>query len=105
MKQIRTDVIKGGTGRILRFLREKMDDADISKTANVEKQPQKKETFPHKHQMYSIKALNLSMKDLTMVPDEVFEDARSAEVHGVDLSRNKLNCVPDGCVFVCLQAL
>lgn len=100
LKQIRTDVIKGGTGRILRFLREKMDDAELGKTANTEKQPQKKEAFPHKHQMYSIKALNLSMKDLTMVPDEVFQDARSAEVHGVDLSRNKLNCVPDGCVFV-----
>lgn len=95
LKQIRTDVIKGGTGRILRFLREKMDDTALNKTASTEN-VQKKQAFPHKNQLRSIRALNLPMKELTVVPDEVFDDARTAEVHAVDLSRNKLNCVPVG---------
>lgn len=95
MKQIRTDIVKGGTSRILKFLREKLDDKEIVKTETV----QKKETFPHKLQMHSIKALNLAMKELTNVPDEVFEDAKVAEVQTVDLSKNKLHHVPVGYIL------
>lgn len=41
-------------------------------------------------------ALNLTMKELTLVPDHVFEDAKAAEVDIVDLCRNKLQSVPKG---------
>lgn len=98
LKQIRNDIIKGGTCRILKFLREKMEDVvDINKSTNTSV-TQNKSTFPNKYQMRSMKTLTLAMKDLTTVPDEIFDDANNAEVHAVDLSKNKLNAVPVGCV-------
>lgn len=42
------------------------------------------------------RALNLTMKQLTHVPDTVFTEAKAAEVSIVDLCKNKLTAVPDG---------
>lgn len=95
MKQIRNDIIKGGTCRILKFLRDRMESVDGDKKNNITP-PQNKLTAPNKYQMLSLKALNLAMKDLTAVPDDIFDDANNAQVHAVDLSKNKLSCVPAG---------
>lgn len=45
------------------------------------------------------KALSLPMRDLATVSPEVFEQAKKAEVTTVDLCKNKLGAVPDGCVL------
>lgn len=42
------------------------------------------------------RALNLTMKQLTNVPEAVFAEAKAAEVTIVDLCKNKLTSVPDG---------
>lgn len=98
LKQIRNDIIKGGTCRILKFLREKMEDVNIDKSAGASV-AQSKTAFPNKYQMRSTKGLTLAMKDLITVPDEIFDDASNAEVSAVDLSKNKLNAVPAGYNF------
>lgn len=97
LKQIRNDIIKGGTSRILKFLREKLDKTEIrDKTVTSTASVQIKQTFPNKYQMQAIKSLNLAMKELRIVSDDVFEDAKRAEVQNVDLSKNKLTSVPQG---------
>lgn len=49
-----------------------------------------------RYQMRNLRALNLTMKDLTNVPDAVFEEAQKAEVTIVDLCKNKFSEVPKG---------
>lgn len=46
--------------------------------------------------MRNLRALNLAMKELTNVPDSVFEEAKGAEVAAVDLCKNKFTVVPSG---------
>ncbi|CAH2208312.1 jg410, partial [Pararge aegeria aegeria] len=46
--------------------------------------------------MKKSQALMVPSKDLTTVPEDVFHTAVEAEVHIVDLSRNKLTSVPIG---------
>lgn len=95
LKQIRMDIIKGGTCRILKFLRERMEDVGVEKV-NSATGFQDKQIFPNKYQMRTLKALNAPQKELSVVPDEVFEDGKNAEVHMVDLSKNKLVAFPNG---------
>lgn len=46
--------------------------------------------------MRKSKSLSLGMRKLTEIPDDLFKDAQEESVHIVDLSKNKLNNVPDG---------
>lgn len=48
--------------------------------------------------MRNARSLNYSMKDLSNVPEEAFQDALWAEATSVDLSQNKLESVPNGLV-------
>lgn len=49
--------------------------------------------------MRNSRAVNLAMKEISFVPDEVFKDALSADVHIVDISKNKLLEVPSGYAY------
>ena len=46
--------------------------------------------------MKKSQSLMVPSKNLTTVPEDVFSAAAEAEVHIVDLSKNKLNAVPSG---------
>lgn len=46
--------------------------------------------------MRNSRTLSLTMKELTKIPDSVFEEAEQAEVTVVDLCKNKLFEVPAG---------
>lgn len=48
--------------------------------------------------MRNARSLNFSMRDLNDVAESVFDDALWAEVTTVDLSKNKLQQVPNGLV-------
>jgi Leucine-rich repeat (LRR) protein len=97
LKKIRADIIKGGTIRILKHLKEKLDSEEYENipkaSSNVAHEPK---TFPDRYTMKHSRALNLTMKQLTTVPDEVFEEAKTAEVTIVDLCKNKFPSVPGG---------
>lgn len=43
--------------------------------------------------------LNLALKNLTDVPEAVFQEAKEAKVTIVDLCKNKFTKVPPGSVF------
>ncbi|GJQ71783.1 hypothetical protein Trydic_g11476 [Trypoxylus dichotomus] len=97
IKHIRQDIIKGGTTRILKYLRDKLNEEELalspvapkSLTADVS-------LFPNKYVMKNSRSLNLTMKELVSIPDAVFDDAVAAEVSIVDLCKNKLTSVPMG---------
>nr|XP_022917612.1 leucine-rich repeat-containing protein 40-like [Onthophagus taurus] len=102
LKNIRQDIIKGGTSRILKHLRDKLNEEDMKVSPSHAFKPLPVETseFPNKYVMRNSRSLNLGMKDLTSIPDTVFEDALAAEVTIVDLCKNKLAVVPEGLKLV-----
>lgn len=50
--------------------------------------------FTYRYSMKNSKSLNLTMKDVTHIPDSVFDDALTAEVNIIDLCKNKLTALP-----------
>lgn len=100
LKKIRSDVIKAGTFRIIKHLRENLiaeevKDMNISE-GSVFMPPSQ---FPDKFVMRNAHTLNLSMKELKSIPDEVFQDANWAEVSCMDLCKNKLSEFPLGLTY------
>ncbi|XP_026752116.2 leucine-rich repeat-containing protein 40-like [Galleria mellonella] len=87
---VRQDVIRGGTDRMMKFLRDRISEELVcdTKAANNE--------WPDKYTLKKSQSLMLPARDLTSVPDDVFIAAASAEVHIVDISRNKLLQIPNG---------
>ncbi|ERL85345.1 leucine-rich repeat-containing protein 40 [Dendroctonus ponderosae] len=97
LKHIRADVVHTGTQRILQFLREKLSDEDLNALSNgFESAPIEACVFPDRYKMRNGNILNLTMKGLTSIPDEVFIEAKEARVASVDLCKNKLGLVPVG---------
>ncbi|XP_030749929.1 leucine-rich repeat-containing protein 40-like [Sitophilus oryzae] len=96
LKQIRGDIIHTGTQRILQFLREKLKEEDLTETDSVVLVPSDACVFPDRYKMRNGNILNLTMKNLATIPDEVFSEAEEAKVSVVDLCKNKLTTVPSG---------
>ncbi|XP_041988341.1 leucine-rich repeat-containing protein 40-like isoform X2 [Aricia agestis] len=88
LSSVRQDVIRGGTDRMMKYLRDRM--------CEDEEDTRCKEEWPDKYTMRKSNSLLLVSRELTAVPDEVFRAAAAAEVHIVDLSKNKLVAVPPG---------
>ncbi|XP_049867823.1 leucine-rich repeat-containing protein 40-like [Pectinophora gossypiella] len=91
---MRQDVIRGGTDRMMKFLRDRISDEIVSDTRYT------KDDWPDKYTLKKSQALILIGKDLTAIPDHVFAAAADAEVHIVDVSRNKLPALPMGVLNV-----
>ncbi|XP_050303394.1 leucine-rich repeat-containing protein 40-like [Anthonomus grandis grandis] len=97
LKSIRSDVIRTGTQRIMQFLKEKLTEEDLEMLPmGLSCVPADESVFPDRHRMRHGNILNLAMKDLTFVPEEVFRDAKEVRVSTVDLCKNKFTQVPDG---------
>ncbi|EFN80906.1 Leucine-rich repeat-containing protein 40 [Harpegnathos saltator] len=89
IKNIRGDIIRCGTPRILAHIRQTTDSTNVNTKvllpcASVSK-------FPDKYMMKNTKLLSLSGQNLLEFPEEVLIDAVEAAVTVVDLSRNKLS--------------
>lgn len=46
--------------------------------------------------MRNARALNLTMQQLTCIPNDVFQEAEKAEISTVDVCKNKLTEIPEG---------
>uniref|UniRef100_A0A1Y1KX67 Disease resistance R13L4/SHOC-2-like LRR domain-containing protein n=3 Tax=Photinus pyralis TaxID=7054 RepID=A0A1Y1KX67_PHOPY len=105
LKQIRSDVIKGGTARILKHLREKFDEESNSPDYQLKENYPSLNiyTFPDRYVMSHCRSLSLGMQDLNAIPQKVFEDAKTAEVTVVDLCKNKFATVPEGLQLIASQ--
>lgn len=100
IRSIRRDVIACGTQRILKTLRDRDGGGDgpgkhvrMVQAATIPEKP-----FPDIYQLKKTRSLTLCGKALTEVPDQVFVDAKNAEISVVDLSKNKLSKLPEGLI-------
>lgn len=97
IRSIRRDIIQSGTTRILKFLRDRYM-AEQERVDNVDGESTKMKVpldiFPDKYVMKNARSLNLMMKQINTIPDEVFINALEAQVTNVDLSRNKFEKLP-----------
>ncbi|XP_049696309.2 leucine-rich repeat-containing protein 40 [Helicoverpa armigera] len=91
---VRQDVIRGGTDRVMKFLRDRITEEVVNETRLTT------DEWPDKYTLKKSQALMVPGRDLTAVPDHVFAAAADAEVHVVDFSKNKLNSIPSGIVQV-----
>ncbi|XP_050346693.1 leucine-rich repeat-containing protein 40-like [Nymphalis io] len=87
---MRQDIIKGGTDRMMKYLRDRMTDEVVKETRVNEA------NWPDKYTLKKSQALMLPSKELTAIPEDVFIAAADAEVHIVDISKNKFTSVPFG---------
>jgi Leucine-rich repeat (LRR) protein len=94
IRSIRRDVIACGTQRILKTLRDR--DAPINQPKMVQKPTIPEKPFPDIYQLKKTRSLTLCGKNLEEVPDEVFVDAKNAEITIIDFSKNKLKQLPEG---------
>lgn len=94
IRSIRRDVIACGTQRILKTLRDRDGTPSSLKVEQRTTIPEK--PFPDIFQLKKTRSLTLCGKSLTEIPDQVFIDAKDAEITVVDLSKNRLKQLPEG---------
>lgn len=94
IRSIRRDIIACGTHRILKTLRDRNTDRGKVKVEQVATIPKKE--FPDIYDLKKTRSLTVCGKGLTEIPENVFEDAKKAEISVIDLSKNKLPSLPDG---------
>lgn len=94
LRQIRTDIIKAGTTRILQHLREKQKESQESTI--TPKVSLEEGQFPDRFTMRNGNMLNLAMKNISHIPDECFNEAKEANVTIVDICKNIFTEVPSG---------
>lgn len=95
IKSIRSDIIKCGTQRILKTLKER-GGGDFKAPQAAAKPTISETVFPNQWQMKRARILSLGNKMLEEIPLEVFEQAKEAEIQTVDMSKNKLQNLPEG---------
>ncbi|XP_059485503.1 leucine-rich repeat-containing protein 40-like [Neocloeon triangulifer] len=102
LKTLRTDVVKGGTTRVLKVLRGQLssDQKPSMNNSSPSLPGLNSQPWPNKYNMNSSRALKLGLRELTTVPDSVFEEAVKAEVTCVDLCKNLFTQVPQGISLV-----
>lgn len=94
IRSIRRDVIACGTQRILKTLRDR--DGIGNKVQVVQRATIPEKPFPDIYQLRKTRSLTLCGKNLVEVPEQLFVDAKSADISVVDFSKNKLKQLPEG---------
>ncbi|KAJ8730898.1 hypothetical protein PYW08_002311 [Mythimna loreyi] len=89
---VRQDVLRGGTERMMKFLRDRIAEEVVSETRVTA------DNWPDKYTLKKSQALMMPARELTHVPEHVFSASAEVDVHTVDLSKNKLSAIPDGLV-------
>lgn len=95
IRSIRRDIISCGTQRILKTLRDR-DGSVKSDRKSMPEQTIPESEFPTKYQLKKSRILTLVGKGLTEVPEQVFLDAKEADIEVVDFTKNKLQTIPEG---------
>lgn len=89
---VRQDVIRGGTERMMKYLRDRITEEVVCETRFTPDQ------WPDKYTLKKSQALMMPCRELAHVPEHVFGAAAEVDVHTVDLSKNKLSAIPAGIV-------
>ncbi|XP_063230366.1 leucine-rich repeat-containing protein 40-like [Bacillus rossius redtenbacheri] len=96
LRAVRSDVVQCGTARLMRFLRETAAGPGDCLGVAGEGWPSDSPAFPDRYTMRTCQALSLAARELSAVPESVFQEALEAGVKLVDLSKNCLHQVPPG---------
>ncbi|NWR61649.1 LRC40 protein, partial [Bucorvus abyssinicus] len=96
LRTIRRDLLQKGTQELLKYLRSRIQD-DV--TNPNEEPPVTAMTLPSEarinmHAITSLKLLDYSEKQAAVIPDEMFQAARSNTVTTVNFSKNQLKEIP-----------
>ncbi|XP_032664524.1 leucine-rich repeat-containing protein 40-like isoform X3 [Odontomachus brunneus] len=94
IENVRGDIIRCGTPRILAHIRQTTDSTNVN-TRDWLACSTSASKYPDKYMMRNTKLLSLAGQNLVELPGEVLADAVEASVTTVDLSRNKLAELPD----------
>lgn len=104
IRSIRRDIIACGTQRILKTLRDRAIDEKTKKFQETQPTIPEK-IFPDIYQLKKTRCLALCGKNLSQIPEDVFKDAKTAEISVIDLSKNKLSELPNGLQQISSQIL
>ncbi|XP_057649697.1 leucine-rich repeat-containing protein 40 isoform X2 [Chionomys nivalis] len=97
LRTIRREIIAKGTQEVLKYLRSKIkDDSGTSQNDSV---PETAMTLPSEsrvnvHAMVTLKLLDYSDKQATLIPDDIFDATRSNIITSVNFSKNQLCEIP-----------
>ncbi|XP_041520803.1 leucine-rich repeat-containing protein 40 isoform X3 [Microtus oregoni] len=97
LRTIRREIIAKGTQEVLKYLRSKIkDDSGTSQNDSV---PATAMTLPSEsrvnvHAIVTLKLLDYSDKQATLIPDDVFDATRSNTITSINFSKNQLCEIP-----------
>ena len=101
MKSIRRDIIQRGTVGLMKYLRMRINSDDLAKLreqGNISPSGSPlsgSPPVPDKFAMKTAQMINMSKKEMSVLPDEAVQNGLEANVTGVDLSQNHLSAFPE----------
>ncbi|XP_055849821.1 leucine-rich repeat-containing protein 40 [Episyrphus balteatus] len=98
IKSIRRDILQCGTGRILKTLRDRsqLDASTMPEVKDSALVGEENSIFPDKFKIRKTRSLNVAMQNISTIPIKVFQDAQEEAANIVDLSKNRIEDVPEG---------
>uniref|UniRef100_A0A673U9T6 Leucine-rich repeat protein SHOC-2 n=1 Tax=Suricata suricatta TaxID=37032 RepID=A0A673U9T6_SURSU len=96
LRTIRREIINKGTQEVLKYLRSKIKDDGVSQSDPVSETAMTlpSESRVNVHTIVTLKTLDYSDKQTTLIPDEVFDAVKSNIVTSVNFSKNQLCEIP-----------
>ncbi|XP_073644499.1 leucine-rich repeat-containing protein 40 isoform X1 [Tursiops truncatus] len=96
LRTIRREIINKGTQEILKYLRSKIKDDGPSQSDSVTETAMTlpSESRVNVHAIITLKILDYSDKQTTLIPDEVFDAVKSNIITSVNFSKNQLCEIP-----------
>nr|KAF6379222.1 leucine rich repeat containing 40 [Myotis myotis] len=96
MRTIRREIINKGTQEVLKYLRSKIKDDGPSQSDSVIETAMTlpSESRVNVHAIITLKILDYSDKQTTLIPDEVFDAVKSNIVTSINFSKNQLCEIP-----------
>nr|XP_048309463.1 leucine-rich repeat-containing protein 40 isoform X2 [Myodes glareolus] len=97
LRTIRREIIAKGTQEVLKYLRSKIKDDDG--TSQNDSVPETAMTLPSEsrvnvHAIVTLKLLDYSDKQATLIPDDIFDATKSNIITSVNFSKNQLCEIP-----------
>ncbi|XP_074191043.1 leucine-rich repeat-containing protein 40 isoform X2 [Rhinolophus sinicus] len=96
MRTIRRDIINKGTQEVLKYLRSKIKEDEANQRDSVTETAMTlpSESRVNMHAIITLKILDYSDKQTTLIPDEVFDAVKSNIITSINFSKNLLCEIP-----------
>lgn len=96
LRTVRREIIAKGTQEVLKYLRSKIKDDGTSQNDSV---PETAMTLPSEsrvnvHAIVTLKLLDYSDKQAALIPDDIFDAAKSNAITSINFSKNQLCEIP-----------